>query len=73
MNKLDEQYIALLRDITENGTKKGDRTGTGTVSVFGRMIRHNMSDGFPLLTTKKMAWKQIIMVLTWRNKYPIFG
>jgi thymidylate synthase len=48
-NGLDEQYINLLRDILENGAHKQDRTGTGTLSVFGRQIRHKMSEGFPLL------------------------
>ena len=49
MNSLDTQYINLLKDILDNGIKKTDRTGTGTISVFGRTIRHKMSDGFPLL------------------------
>ena len=65
MNRLDKQYVELLTDIVRNGANKGDRTGTGTVSVFGREIRHNMSDGFPLLTTKKMAWKSIVVELLW--------
>lgn len=65
MNRLDKQYVELLADIVRNGANKGDRTGTGTVSVFGREIRHNMSDGFPLLTTKKMAWKSIVVELLW--------
>ena len=65
MNKLDEQYQSLLKDILENGVKKEDRTGTGTISVFGRQIRHNMQDGFPLLTTKKMAIKSIMTELKW--------
>ena len=64
-NPLDAQYIELLKDILENGTKKADRTGTGTVSVFGREIRHNMADGFPLLTTKKMHFKSIVTELIW--------
>ena len=73
MNRLDEQYKNLLLDILKNGHKKGDRTGTGTISVFGRTIRHNMADGFPLLTTKKMAWKQIVTELMWflRGEYNI--
>jgi thymidylate synthase len=54
MNKLDITYTELLQDILDNGITKQDRTGTGTISVFGRQIRHKMSDGFPLLTTKKM-------------------
>lgn len=65
MNKLDKQYQALLQDILENGVKKEDRTGTGTISVFGRQIRHNMKDGFPLLTTKKMPFKTIVTELLW--------
>jgi thymidylate synthase len=65
MNKLDNQYIALLNDILANGVKKEDRTGTGTISVFGRQIRHDMKEGFPLLTTKKMPWKVIVTELLW--------
>jgi thymidylate synthase len=62
---LDKQYQALLQDILDNGAQKKDRTGTGTISVFGRQIRHNMKDGFPLLTTKKMPWKSIVTELLW--------
>ena len=65
MNKLDTQYQDLLKDILENGVVKEDRTGTGTLSVFGRQFRHNMADGFPLLTTKKMAWKVMVTELLW--------
>jgi thymidylate synthase len=65
MNKLDKQYQTLLQDILDNGVKKEDRTGTGTISVFGRQIRHKMSDGFPLLTTKKMHFKSIVTELLW--------
>ncbi len=65
MNSLDSQYQMLLIDILSNGTEKVDRTGTGTISVFGRQIRHNMSEGFPLLTTKKMAWKTMVVELMW--------
>jgi len=65
MNNLDKQYQDLLDDILHNGVLKDDRTGTGTYSVFGRQIRHNMKDGFPLLTTKKMAWKTLITELLW--------
>jgi thymidylate synthase len=64
-NNLDRQYQSLLLDIGANGVKKTDRTGTGTLSVFGRQIRHKMSEGFPLLTTKKMAWKSIVTELNW--------
>ena len=65
MNKLDKQYTDLLLDILHNGQAKGDRTGTGTISVFGRQIRHDMKDGFPLLTTKKMPFKTIVKELLW--------
>jgi len=65
MNKLDLQYKSLLQDILDNGVEKQDRTGTGTLSVFGRQIRHNMSDGFPALTTKKMAFKTMVTELLW--------
>jgi thymidylate synthase len=65
MNKLDKTYTDLLQDILDNGVEKKDRTGTGTISVFGRQIRHKMSEGFPLLTTKKMAWKTMVVELLW--------
>jgi thymidylate synthase len=65
MNKLDKTYQDLLQDILDNGVTKQDRTGTGTISVFGRQIRHKMSEGFPLLTTKKMPWKTIVTELLW--------
>jgi len=65
MNKLDKDYQDLLKDILTNGVEKSDRTGTGTISVFGRQIRHNMQDGFPLLTTKRMAVKTCMTELKW--------
>jgi thymidylate synthase len=65
MNTIDKKYQDLLQDILDNGVKKSDRTGTGTISVFGRQIHHKMSQGFPLLTTKKMAWKSIVAELLW--------
>jgi thymidylate synthase len=65
MNNLDKKYQQLLSDIIEFGVEKEDRTGTGTISVFGRQIRHKMSEGFPLLTTKKMHWKSIVTELLW--------
>ena len=65
MNSLDKQYQTLLQDILDNGVSKSDRTGTGTISVFGRQIRHKMSDGYPLLTTKKMAVKSMVTELMW--------
>jgi thymidylate synthase len=65
MNKLDKQYQELLQVILDYGVEKKDRTGTGTKSIFGYTIRHNMKDGFPLLTTKKMAWKTLVTELLW--------
>jgi thymidylate synthase len=65
MNNLDKAYQALLQDILDNGVKVEDRTGTGTISVFGRQIRHKMSEGYPLLTTKKMAFKTMVTELLW--------
>jgi thymidylate synthase len=65
MNNLDTRYQALLQDILDNGVEKKDRTGTGTLSVFGRQIRHKMSEGFPLLTTKKLHWNSIVTELLW--------
>ena len=65
MNNLDKQYTDLLQDILDNGIQKGDRTGTGTISVFGRQIRHKMSGGFPLITTKKIHWNSVVTELLW--------
>jgi len=65
MNTLDKKYQDLLQDILDNGIQKSDRTGTGTLSVFGRQITHNMKQGFPALTTKKLAWKQVVSELLW--------
>jgi len=65
VNKLDKQYQDLLQTILDYGVEKQDRTGTGTKSIFGYTIRHNMQDGFPVLTTKKMAWKTMVTELLW--------
>jgi thymidylate synthase len=65
MNNLDKQYTDLLQTILDYGVEKKDRTGTGTKSIFGYTIRHKMSDGFPLLTTKKMPFKTIVTELLW--------
>ena len=62
---IDDQYLAIAKSILENGTEKNDRTGTGTKSIFSAQVVHNMSEGFPLLTTKKVFWKGIVSELLW--------
>ena len=64
-NKLDKDYQKLLKDILNKNNKKGDRTGTGTLSVFRRQIRHDMMSGFTVLTSKKMAFKGVVAELIW--------
>ena len=65
MNKLDKEYQHYLKYILGNGVEKKDRTGTGTISVFGTQIRHDMSEGFPLLTTKRIPVKTMMTELKW--------
>ncbi len=65
MNSVDKQYFDLIRHIKEFGVEKLDRTGTGTKSIFSYDMRFNMREGFPLLTSKKMAWKAMVVELLW--------
>lgn len=60
-----KQYLDLLQDILDNGEQKDDRTGTGTISVFGRSIKFDLRRGFPAVTTKKLAWKAVVSELLW--------
>lgn len=60
-----KQYHKLLKDILENGEKRSDRTGVGTISVFGRQLRFNLNKGFPAITTKKLAWRAVVGELLW--------
>lgn len=60
-----EQYHSLLQDILSNGETKNDRTGVGTLSVFGRQLRFDLTKGFPAITTKKLAWKAVVGELLW--------
>ena len=65
MNRGEQQYLDLLAEVLESGARKTDRTGTGTLSVFGRQLRFGLADSFPLLTTKKLHTKSILYELLW--------
>ena len=65
MINIEDEYIGLLSGILYGGKKKQDRTGTGTRAVFGRMLRHDMSLGFPILTTKKIYFEKAVTELLW--------
>jgi len=62
---MEQQYLDALRDVLETGTRKDDRTGVGTVSLFGMQQRYDLSQGFPAVTTKKLAWKSVVGELLW--------
>ncbi len=65
MNNFDRTYHDLIKDVIDNGVNRGDRTGTGTKSVFGRLVKFDLNEGFPLITTKKVWLKGIIHELLW--------
>lgn len=64
-NKDEESYIALIKNILKNGVTRGDRTGVGTISLFGAQLRFNLRNQFPLLTTKRVFWRAVVEELLW--------
>ena len=62
---MEQQYLTALRDVLETGTRRDDRTGVGTISKFGMQQRYDLSQGFPAVTTKKLAWKSVVSELLW--------
>ena len=62
---MEQQYLTALRDVLETGTRRDDRTSVGTISKFGMQQRYDLSQGFPAVTTKKLAWKSVVGELLW--------
>ena len=62
---VDQTYFDLINDVLTNGVEKTDRTGTGTISVFGRQSRYDLTQGFPILTSKRVHWKSVVGELLW--------
>ena len=62
---MEKEYLNALKEVLEKGTQKQDRTGTGTISLFGMQQRYDLSKGFPAITTKKLAWKSVVSELLW--------
>ena len=65
-----QNYLELLKEILDSGEEKSDRTGVGTIGLFGKQLRFNLQDGFPAVTTKKLAWKGVVSCLLYTSPSP---